>query len=231
MRFCLCVRVAAWAGERTWQILCVRWPLFRLELQAIYREIFRVRKTIQVRFSVAPAAGLLLVAFVALRSAGPVCDTYSPLASPATMALPAVPCNPDSACFFCHVRRAPPLFHVRGCAQATQELLTISLDNHRNRLIQMNVTLAMLSCGVAMSTTITSMFGMNLNSGLENHPSAFFMVSEPRFSFLRLRAGFCGGYAPIDVDALQLSAAAARGAEDDASSTKTPLCVFSGRCE
>ena len=62
--------------------------------------------------------------------------------------------------------------------QATQELLTISLDNHRNRLIQLNVTLAMLSCGVAMSTTITSMFGMNLSSGLEHHPSAFFMVSD-----------------------------------------------------
>ena len=60
--------------------------------------------------------------------------------------------------------------------QATQELLTISLDNHRNRLIQLNVTLAMVSCGVAMSTTITSMFGMNLISGLETHPTAFFQV-------------------------------------------------------
>eukprot|EP00750_Incisomonas_marina_P031633 INCI8260.2.p1 GENE.INCI8260.2~~INCI8260.2.p1 ORF type:complete len:607 (-),score=105.06 INCI8260.2:142-1962(-) len=68
------------------------------------------------------------------------------------------------------------IFGLRKTIQATQELLTISLDNHRNRLIQLNVTLAMVSCGVAMSTTITSMFGMNLISGFEAHPSAFWAV-------------------------------------------------------
>lgn len=58
-----------------------------------------------------------------------------------------------------------------------QEMATMNLDLFRNRLIRMNVYMGILSVSLTCSTTISSIFGMNLTSGVEHHPRAFFVIS------------------------------------------------------
>ena len=57
--------------------------------------------------------------------------------------------------------------------QSKQELVAISLDSYRNRMIRMNVMLAVAGVGLATSTTVAGYFGMNLISGFEESPTAF----------------------------------------------------------
>ena len=57
--------------------------------------------------------------------------------------------------------------------QSKQELVAISLDSYRNRMIRMNVYLAIVGVGLAVGTTTAGFFGMNLISGLEDSPTAF----------------------------------------------------------
>lgn len=67
-------------------------------------------------------------------------------------------------------------FGLRKNIEATQELLNIALDDNRNRLIQTNVHMAILTVGLAFSTMVYGLFGMNLVSGLEEHPYMFNLV-------------------------------------------------------
>ena len=57
--------------------------------------------------------------------------------------------------------------------QSKQELVAISLDSYRNRMIRMNVSLAIVGVGLALGTSTAGFFGMNLISGLEESPTAF----------------------------------------------------------
>ncbi len=56
---------------------------------------------------------------------------------------------------------------------ATEDMVRISMDAHRNRLIQVQAHIAMCGLGVGGATFVTSLFGMNLPSGLEASRSAF----------------------------------------------------------
>jgi hypothetical protein len=53
----------------------------------------------------------------------------------------------------------------------------INLDNYRNRIIYINLHLSMFGVGLALATTVAGVFGMNLTSGLEEHPSLFWTTS------------------------------------------------------
>ena len=57
--------------------------------------------------------------------------------------------------------------------QSKQELIAISLDSYRNRMIRMNVSLAIVGVGLGVGTTVAGAFGMNLISGYEGSPTAF----------------------------------------------------------
>lgn len=57
--------------------------------------------------------------------------------------------------------------------QSKQELVAISLDAYRNRMIRMNVYLSIVGIGLATSTTVAGFYGMNLVNGLETSPTAF----------------------------------------------------------
>jgi len=57
--------------------------------------------------------------------------------------------------------------------QSKQEMVAISLDAYRNKMIRMSLTVSIASLGFATSTTVAGMYGMNLINGLENSPSAF----------------------------------------------------------
>ena len=76
-------------------------------------------------------------------------------------------------------------FGLRKNIEATQELVNIALDDSRNRLIQTNVHMAIITVGLAFCTMVYGVFGMNLVSGLEEHPQMFKIVS--------LGAGGMGG--------------------------------------
>ena len=76
-------------------------------------------------------------------------------------------------------------FGLRKNIEATQELVNIALDDSRNRLIQTNVHMAIITVGLAFCTMVYGVFGMNLVSGLEEHPQMFQIVS--------LGAGGMGG--------------------------------------
>ena len=65
------------------------------------------------------------------------------------------------------------VFFLRKKVESTKELAQISLDNYRNNLIRINLHLTMGGVGLALATTVAGLFGMNLVSGLEEHPAAF----------------------------------------------------------
>eukprot|EP00656_Telonema_subtile_P019669 TRINITY_DN20898_c0_g1_i1.p1 TRINITY_DN20898_c0_g1~~TRINITY_DN20898_c0_g1_i1.p1 ORF type:complete len:570 (+),score=121.81 TRINITY_DN20898_c0_g1_i1:233-1942(+) len=62
---------------------------------------------------------------------------------------------------------------LRRRIMATQEIVNINMDNYRNRIIRVNVGISILSLGCASSVIGASFAGMNLISGLEEHPSMF----------------------------------------------------------
>ena len=60
--------------------------------------------------------------------------------------------------------------------QSKQEFASLALAGYRNRLIRMNVYLALVGLGLGIGTTVAGFFGMNLISGLEESPIAFSTV-------------------------------------------------------
>jgi magnesium transporter len=69
------------------------------------------------------------------------------------------------------------VIYLKRRVDSTQELLAIQLDNYRNNIIRINVHLTMASVGMALSTTVAGLFGMNMLSGLEEHPYAFWWTT------------------------------------------------------
>lgn len=55
----------------------------------------------------------------------------------------------------------------------TEDLVNIKLDQHRNQLITVDLILTALTCAMAMVTTVSGIFGMNLDSGLQDAPNVF----------------------------------------------------------
>lgn len=60
--------------------------------------------------------------------------------------------------------------------QTKQELVSISLDAHRNRMLRMNLYLSVTGVGIASSTAVAGFYGMNLVNGLEGSPTAFWNI-------------------------------------------------------
>lgn len=57
--------------------------------------------------------------------------------------------------------------------QSKQEFASLALAGYRNRLIRMNLYLALAGLSLGVGTTVAGFFGMNLISGLEESPYAF----------------------------------------------------------
>lgn len=58
----------------------------------------------------------------------------------------------------------------------TEDYVNITLDSHRNQLIQVDLFMNAATFCVSMVTFITGIFGMNLMSGIEESPVAFDLV-------------------------------------------------------
>jgi len=68
--------------------------------------------------------------------------------------------------------------------------IQIHFDSQRNRLMRMSLVVSLGAVSTAATATGASLFGMNLTSGFEAHPLAFYVVSG---SLLSLGAVVFGG--------------------------------------
>jgi len=68
--------------------------------------------------------------------------------------------------------------HLRKKIMATEDLVRITMDAYRNRMIMVQAYMAMLSTGLSTGALVASIFGMNLHTGLEQSPVAFYAVAS-----------------------------------------------------
>lgn len=59
----------------------------------------------------------------------------------------------------------------------TQEIAELILDSNRNRILSLELRIGIVTLGFTMATFIAGLFGMNLVSGLEEHPYAFYIAT------------------------------------------------------
>jgi len=66
--------------------------------------------------------------------------------------------------------------YLLGRLESKREFVSLALASYRNRLVRMNVHLGIFTMALAVGTTISGFFGMNLVSGLEEAKFAFPIV-------------------------------------------------------
>lgn len=78
--------------------------------------------------------------------------------------------------------------------EGKQELAAISMDNYRNKILNLNLSLGIAEVSLALGTFFTGIFGMNLTSGLESAHFVFYGVAAMAvcscgalYSFFQLR--------------------------------------------
>lgn len=67
--------------------------------------------------------------------------------------------------------------YLVGRIESKQDFIELELDLYRNRLIRMNIDLAILATATGVTTALTGTFGMNMINGLEDSPTAFAITS------------------------------------------------------
>ncbi|XP_049852535.1 uncharacterized protein LOC126332387 [Schistocerca gregaria] len=66
--------------------------------------------------------------------------------------------------------------NMRNRITNAEQFIGMSVDAQRNRIIRLNLYVAIASFGTSTASAMTSVFGMNLTSGLEHSPHAFLNV-------------------------------------------------------
>lgn len=74
--------------------------------------------------------------------------------------------------------------------QSKQDMVALTMDANRNRMIRMNLNLTIGGISLAFATTVAGFFGMNITSGYETMPYAFNGIVA---GSLLLGGGFMGG--------------------------------------
>ncbi|XP_024388525.1 uncharacterized protein [Physcomitrium patens] len=69
------------------------------------------------------------------------------------------------------------LEELRKDLNAAQEIWELGLDTTRNRIIRTDLMMSMCTLSVSLAAAIGAFFGMNLQSGFEEHPTLFWWVS------------------------------------------------------
>ena len=73
-----------------------------------------------------------------------------------------------------------------GAIDSTRKLIELTLDNERNRIERMELYLSMGGLSFAMMSAVGGFFGMNLLSGLEDHPKKFWIVTYVTLSLIHI---------------------------------------------
>eukprot|EP00455_Lapot_gusevi_P046142 TRINITY_DN6026_c0_g1_i2.p1 TRINITY_DN6026_c0_g1~~TRINITY_DN6026_c0_g1_i2.p1 ORF type:complete len:580 (+),score=107.61 TRINITY_DN6026_c0_g1_i2:57-1796(+) len=63
--------------------------------------------------------------------------------------------------------------YLNHSIQSTQDVVNMNLSAMRNRVLRINMQVSLASCSLAGGGTVAALFGMNLNSGLEENIYAF----------------------------------------------------------
>jgi magnesium transporter len=66
--------------------------------------------------------------------------------------------------------------YLLGRLESKREFVALALAGYRNRMVRMNVHLGIFGLSLAVGTTLSGFFGMNLVSGLEESPMMFYYV-------------------------------------------------------
>ena len=66
---------------------------------------------------------------------------------------------------------------LRDYIDDTEDFVGFAQDNYRNTIIQLDLLLTSATLCITLFTAISSLFGMNVPNGLENHPTAFFGIT------------------------------------------------------
>lgn len=66
---------------------------------------------------------------------------------------------------------------VQHAIRNTEDTVEIQLDLLRNRILRFELVLNIVTSVVSFGCLVTGLFGMNLLSGVEAHPSAFYLVT------------------------------------------------------
>jgi magnesium transporter len=69
------------------------------------------------------------------------------------------------------------LEELRKDLNAAQEIWELGLDTTRNRIIRTDLMMSMGTLSVSLAAAVGAFFGMNLQSGFEDHPTLFYWVS------------------------------------------------------
>ena len=68
-------------------------------------------------------------------------------------------------------------YYLRKKVDSTESIVELQLDAYRNHMLRISVQLALGAVALSLSTSIAGVFGMNLVSGLEAHPYAFYVAA------------------------------------------------------
>ena len=79
--------------------------------------------------------------------------------------------------------------YLLGRIESKQDFIELELDLYRNRMIRMNLDLAILATATGVTTALTGTFGMNMINGLEESSTAFALVSGSS-AFMALSIGY-----------------------------------------
>ena len=71
---------------------------------------------------------------------------------------------------------------LQGFIGATEAYLKIRYDGQRNKIMRQTLVLSMATFSMGCGTAASSLFGMNLMSGVEHHPHMFMWVTASIFS-------------------------------------------------
>lgn len=74
--------------------------------------------------------------------------------------------------------------------EETKEYISMQINEARNKIIRMSLNLEISMLGLTFGACVGSLFGMNLNSGLEENPNAFLTVAIFIISVSTLIVGF-----------------------------------------
>ncbi|KZT36477.1 cora-domain-containing protein [Sistotremastrum suecicum HHB10207 ss-3] len=66
---------------------------------------------------------------------------------------------------------------IQSNVQSTQEIVELILDSNRNALLALDLKVSICTMGIGVGALVAGLFGMNLQSHLENDPYAFFLMS------------------------------------------------------
>merc|ERR1719430_72050 len=65
---------------------------------------------------------------------------------------------------------------VKDTIEDTNQFISAHLDTVRNKMLRMSLVMEMGALALGSGAVVGGLFGMNLVSGLENHPTAFLTV-------------------------------------------------------